>query len=126
MPTRVGEWILIPKMNVSAAITRAPAPRVRQTAADPLHAVSDRASTETPARPTPQLELDTIASQWQRALDADQVALAAATGFLPALELVGRQRDLRQERLEVAELLARLAQILRCSGGPRAENWSAN
>jgi prophage DNA circulation protein len=60
-----------------------------------------------------RLELDTIAEHWQRALDADQRALAAAAGILPALELVGRQSELRLERLNVAAALARLAQVVR-------------
>jgi prophage DNA circulation protein len=66
-----------------------------------------------------RLELDTIAAHWQRALDADQRALAAAAGILPALELVRRQSDLRLERLNVAAALARLAQVVRLGPASR-------
>src|SRR4029453_4141206 len=55
----------------------------------------------------------TRAAQWQRALDSDQRALAAAMAArsLPAHELADRQRQLRLERLGVAALLARLARV---------------
>ena len=66
-----------------------------------------------------RLELDTIAAHWQRALDADQRALAAAAGILPALELVRRQSELRLERLNVAAALARLAQVVRLGPASR-------
>jgi hypothetical protein len=59
-----------------------------------------------------RLELDILAAHWERAFDADQRALAAATGVLPASELVRRQRELRLERLEVAASLARLARVV--------------
>ena len=65
------------------------------------------------------LELDTIASQWQRALDAAQSALAAAAVSLTAAELVTRQRKLTTERREVAESLAAMAR----AAGIRPVPW---
>jgi beta-phosphoglucomutase-like phosphatase (HAD superfamily) len=68
-----------------------------------------------------RLELDTLTAQWQRALDSDQRALAAATAArsLPAHELAARQRQLRLERPEVAASLARLARV----AGVRPTPW---
>ena len=62
----------------------------------------------TPARP---LELDTISSHWQLALDADERALNAASHELPAAELSHRRTLLVQERAEAARALGRLAQV---------------
>jgi hypothetical protein len=60
-----------------------------------------------------RLELDTVAAHWQRALDADERALAAAAAArsLPAPELAVRRRQLKSERLQVAALLGRLARV---------------
>ena len=71
------------------------------------------------APPVHRLELDTLASQWQRALDAAQKALAAAAVSLTAPELGRRQRELRLERREVAESLARIAR----AAGVRPVPW---
>jgi hypothetical protein len=56
------------------------------------------------------VELDTVASHWQLALDAAQRALSAAAGTLPASELAQRRRELVQERQRTAIALERLAQ----------------
>ena len=53
---------------------------------------------------------DAIASHWQRALDAAYHALTAAAGSLPASDVACRHRALAEERREVSESLARLAQ----------------
>ena len=55
------------------------------------------------------IELDTIASHWQRTLDAAQQAATAAAGWLPPAEVARRHSELAWERQEVAELLAGLA-----------------
>ena len=50
-------------------------------------------------------DLDELAFQWQRALDAGELALRAAVGTLPASYLNRRRRELIQERQETAALL---------------------
>jgi beta-phosphoglucomutase-like phosphatase (HAD superfamily) len=57
------------------------------------------------------LELDTISSRWQLALDADERALGAATESLPGAEVGHRRTHLAQERIEVARALTRLAHV---------------
>jgi beta-phosphoglucomutase-like phosphatase (HAD superfamily) len=69
--------------------------------------------------PVHRLELDTLASQWQRALDTAQKALAAAAVSLTAPELVRRQRELTLERREVSESLASMAR----AAGVRPVPW---
>ena len=73
----------------------------------------------TAAPPVHRLELDTIASQWQRALDAAQGALAAAAVSLTANELAPRQHELTTERREVAGSLAGMAR----AAGVRPVPW---
>jgi HAD superfamily hydrolase (TIGR01509 family) len=64
------------------------------------------------APPHPQaLELETVSSRWQLALDAAQSALTAAAGSLPIQELGRRRTQLAEERLETAEALTRLARV---------------
>ncbi len=71
------------------------------------------------APPPPQpLELETISSQWQVALDAAQSALSAAAGSLPAPELRRRRTQLGQERLDTAQALTRLARVNRVDPAP--------
>ena len=64
-------------------------------------------------RPTAELrhpaDLEPVANRWQRALDADFVALNAVEGILPATEVASRLFDLAQERQDTELLLARLA-----------------
>jgi len=60
------------------------------------------------ARP---LELDTISSRWQVALDADEGALHAASHSLPSTEISRRRSLLTQERVAVAKDLTRLAHV---------------
>jgi len=80
------------------------------TSSRPRAAPRPRLVNRPPAEsPLQRLELDAVTAQWQRALDADERALAAAAVSLPAPEVARRQRDLRLERLEVARSLARLA-----------------
>jgi beta-phosphoglucomutase-like phosphatase (HAD superfamily) len=56
------------------------------------------------------VELQAVSAQWQRALDAADRALSAATGgSLPVTELVERRHELVEERRQTAEALARLA-----------------
>ncbi len=60
--------------------------------------------------PPPQrLELDTVSSRWQLALDAAQHALKVDA--LPDAELSRRRRELTRERQETAVELARLARV---------------
>jgi beta-phosphoglucomutase-like phosphatase (HAD superfamily) len=86
-----------------------------------MHRVAPRRTEKLSAaeQPTHPLELDTIASHWQQALDAAQRALAAAAGSLPASDVGRRQRELASERREVADMLARLAR----SAGVRPVPW---
>ena len=64
-----------------------------------------RAAPAAAARP----DLDALASGWQRALDADERALAAAVGSLSPTYLKQRRRELAQERRQTADLLVRVA-----------------
>jgi HAD superfamily hydrolase (TIGR01509 family) len=64
------------------------------------------------APPLRQLDLDTISSHWQLALDAADRALGAARGSLAASELVERRRELARERHETGGELLRLAQAV--------------
>ena len=77
-----------------------------------------RAGPELAAQAPPARELDKIASQWQRALDAGERALGAAAGTLPAPYLTQRRSELVRERRQTAELLARLAQVRGISSVP--------
>jgi beta-phosphoglucomutase-like phosphatase (HAD superfamily) len=64
------------------------------------------------------LELDTISSQWQVALDSAQRALVAAVGSLPDGEVARRAGELVQEREQTAEMLGRLASTARVRPTP--------
>jgi beta-phosphoglucomutase-like phosphatase (HAD superfamily) len=57
------------------------------------------------------LELDTVASRWQLAFDADDRALASAADFVPVASLQGQRHALMQERQETATMLADLARL---------------
>jgi beta-phosphoglucomutase-like phosphatase (HAD superfamily) len=70
------------------------------------------------ARPERPLELDTISSSWQVALDSAQSALGAAGRTLSAAELGRRGRELTQERQDTAEMLTRLAGVTRVRPAP--------
>jgi HAD superfamily hydrolase (TIGR01509 family) len=70
-------------------------------------------------RPAQRLDLDSIASRWQLALDAGDRALQSARRALPAPELDRRRRQLALERQLTAELLAQLAHV----AGSRAVPW---
>ena len=71
------------------------------------------------AAPPQPVELDTVASAWQLALDAAESALGAARGCMPGADLDRRGRELVQERQQTAELLARLAEVV----GARPAPW---
>jgi beta-phosphoglucomutase-like phosphatase (HAD superfamily) len=89
--------------------TRRPRPRI----------AARRADTPDVAPPPSGVEVQTVAAQWQRALDAGERALSAANGSLPPAELVELRHELVRERREVAEALARLAD----AGGVRPAPW---
>ena len=111
MPTVVAGWILVATMTVSPASTRVVLPRGGRTASVAVRRVARWKKTcPGPSSPARLLELDTIASHWQRALDAAHHALTAAAGSLPASDVACRHRALAEERREVSESLARLAQ----------------
>ena len=78
-----------------------------------MHAVTNPHAEETPLElvqdPRVPLELDTVASRWQRALDAYHSALGAAPSAFSANELKRRQTALREERQGTAVALRRLA-----------------
>jgi len=66
-----------------------------------------------------QVDLDSLASQWQRALDAAESALRAAAESLPARELAPRQHDLVSERQRTAAMLAAVAR----TAGTKPTPW---
>jgi hypothetical protein len=63
-------------------------------------------------------ELDRIALGWERAFDADDRTLAAAGSTPLDLNVAERRRDLTQERLQTADLLARVAQLAGAQPAP--------
>src|SRR6476659_9983994 len=99
-------------MSVAHAPTRAASSGATPGAARPS---AVRLAAVPPARP---LELDTVASLWQRALDSAQRALSAEAGVLPAAEIAHRQRSLTRERQDAAEMLADLARVSRIRPAP--------
>jgi len=56
-------------------------------------------------------QLDRIALEWERTFEADDRALAAAGAKPIGLDVAQRRRDLAQERVQTAELLARVARV---------------
>jgi beta-phosphoglucomutase-like phosphatase (HAD superfamily) len=70
--------------------------------------------------PAPQrtVNLDPIANQWQRALDADSRALGAVKGVLQPDQIGTRTRALAQERHETKLLLSRLARTTGAQPAP--------
>lgn len=90
-------------MAVAPTETRAPG-RTRRTGAG-VAAAAAAQPTRTP------LELDTVSSRWQLALDTTQSALNAAAGALPGAELGRRRTLLTHERLDTAQALVRLARM---------------
>ena len=66
-----------------------------------------------------RFELDTVASKWQLALDAAQLALSAPGNPLPAAELGQQRSELDRERRQTAELLTSLAR----TAGVRPTPW---
>jgi len=64
-------------------------------------------------------ELDTVAEEWQLALDRAADALDAATEDLPAAELNARRHALVVERAETAQELGELARDM----GVRPAPW---
>jgi HAD superfamily hydrolase (TIGR01509 family) len=83
---------------------------------------SHRAAPPRPA-PTPApeqpLDLDRLASCWQRALDAEDRALRAAGGELPPALLARGRRALALERIETSDLLGQVAR----ASGVREAPW---
>jgi beta-phosphoglucomutase-like phosphatase (HAD superfamily) len=69
--------------------------------------------------PRHRLELDTVAADWQVALDAAEHALKSSGRSLRADDLVRHRVDLVQERRQTAALLARLAHAV----GVRPAPW---
>jgi HAD superfamily hydrolase (TIGR01509 family) len=98
-------------MSVPAVTPRVAAPRSRSRASGPRPRTASRQASAvvvgTP--PSRRLELETISSHWQLALDAAQRALGAAGRSLPLHELERRRRDLVRERQETATTLTQLA-----------------
>jgi HAD superfamily hydrolase (TIGR01509 family) len=75
--------------------------------------------TVTAIAPPHRLELDTVASEWQVALDAAQHALDNARRSLPPDDLVRHHGELVLERRQTAALLAQLAH----AAGIKPEPW---
>jgi beta-phosphoglucomutase-like phosphatase (HAD superfamily) len=108
-------------MVVSAGPAAFATTRSRRLARRPrLRSVPQTTETLEVAARTPRpLELDTISSRWQVALDAAQRAVGAAVGLLPAREVARRAGELLQEREQTAEMLGSLAHI----AGVRPAPW---
>ena len=64
-------------------------------------------------------ELEPLSAHWQRALDAADSALQAATGSVPDADLRERRQHLVRERQETARLLEAVAQVAR----PQPKPW---
>jgi hypothetical protein len=65
-----------------------------------------------PSEPRRSLELDTVTRGWQRAFDATDHALAAASGFLPESALRHERSALTHERQQTVTLLGDLARLV--------------
>ena len=78
-----------------------------------VHAVSAPGARRARAR-APDLQL--LVAHWQRALDAADRALRAATDTLPAQYLQKHRRALAEERRQTADLLVTLTRV---QGGAR-------
>jgi beta-phosphoglucomutase-like phosphatase (HAD superfamily) len=65
-----------------------------------------------PSEPRRGLDLDTVALGWQRALDAGDHALVAASAFLPEIALRQERSALTHERQQTVTLLADLARVV--------------
>ena len=90
--------------------------KARTTTSQVAPAAGRRASKQ---QPLPHLDLDTIATQWQRALDAGERALRAAAGTLPAGYLSQSHGELARERQQTAEMLIAVARV----SGMRPAPW---
>jgi hypothetical protein len=86
------------------------APRVHGSAR--RHVTARVAPRRGPIEPRHRLELDTVALGWQRAFDATDHALAAASGFLPDTALRDERRALTHERQQTATILTDLARLV--------------
>ncbi|MGZ8481922.1 MAG: HAD family hydrolase [Candidatus Limnocylindria bacterium] len=106
-----------PGLIASAVAARGRAPGGGRSARTP-RAAPRRTEAPAAAQPSARLELDTIASGWQLALDAAERALSAARKSLPGPELAERRRRLARERHETATSLARLARVARVQPVP--------
>jgi beta-phosphoglucomutase-like phosphatase (HAD superfamily) len=100
-------------MIVAAKIPRAAPTGNRRVARPPApRAAPQRTETlEVAPQPTHPLELETVSSHWQLALDAAQRALGAADRSLPSSYLAQRRGELVRERQQTTELLADLARV---------------
>lgn len=87
--------------------------RTATKARTPVRRKARRRTVPAPTEPRRPLELDTIASHWQQALDADERALAAAGHTLSGAELARRHSELVEERRQAAVALTRLAETAR-------------
>ena len=63
----------------------------------------------------PPLDLESISTEWEAALDAAERAVAASTPLLRAQEVAERRERLRMERTAVAVELRRFARLDVCS-----------
>ena len=95
-------------MDTPATIPRARAP----AGAGGARPAAAPRPTRLPGASRPRaLDLEAIASRWQIALDAADLALSATSASLPGGELGRRRRALALERQETAEALARSARV---------------
>lgn len=108
-------------MIVSAASASSATTRSRRITRRPRLRIAPQSTKtlEVAAQAPRPLELDTISSHWQVALDSAQRALVAAVGSLSAREVARRAGELAQEREQTAEMLGRLAHI----AGVRPAPW---
>jgi len=107
-------------MTVSVPTRREAMSRSRRTTPHGAQLASERSDAlDRAARPAPPLELETISTRWQRALDAAEHALHAADGSLPPSDLSQRRFALTRERQQTAAQLQRLARM----AGVRPTPW---
>jgi hypothetical protein len=64
----------------------------------------------------PRLDLESLAAQWQVALDAADSAVAASTPWLRSQEIAERRERLRVERRAVAAELEHFSRVTRPKG----------
>jgi len=105
-------------ITTSAPSVRLPVSRPGRTPTKRVRS-GHRPSVGPAPRPRSRLALEPLSANWQRALDAADKALQAATGSVPDVDLRERRQQLVRERQQTARLLEAVARVAR----PQPRPW---